>query len=176
MCELVCKSTPVGRGVLVFTWQPIRKGSDAGGSRGARAADMTLLQSGRERERQKGEQENHRQMKGWDRNRETNERLLSWLLHDHRSASVAGSTVNKCKHAVKMSQCPCGLGKCAFDYEMCLPSAHYKSSDTGLCLCRALLVPAQSQSPQSLFKVTSSSLCPPSMKPTDTYLVVKWLS
>lgn len=29
------------------------------------------------------------------------------------------------------SQCPSRWGNDAFDYEMCLPSAHYKSSDTG---------------------------------------------
>lgn len=56
-----------------------------------------------------------------------------------------------------MSHCPHRTGKCTFDYEMCLPSAQYKSSDTGVCLSRALLVPAQSQPPWLLFTVTSSS-------------------
>lgn len=74
------------------------------------------------------------------------------LLQDRRAA------VNKRKHAVKMSQCPGGLGECAFDYEMCLPSAHYKSSDTGFCLSGAWPVPALGQPPRLLFKVTSSSL------------------
>lgn len=54
-----------------------------------------------------------------------------------------------------MSQCPRRLGKCAFDYEMCLPSAHYKSSDTGFCLSSAVPVPALSQPPWLL---QSSSL------------------
>lgn len=76
-------------------------------------------------------------------------------LQDHHHTSAAGST-NKCKHAVKMSQCPHRLGKYAFDYEMCLPSTHYKSSDTGFCLSKALPVLALSQLPLLLF--TSSSL------------------
>lgn len=95
------------------------------------------------------------------------------LLQDHRPASAAGSTVNTYRHAVKMSQCPCGLGKCAFDYEMCLPFAHYKSSDTGFCLSRALPVPALSQPPRLLFKVTSSSLWPAAI-PDWSRLELSW--
>lgn len=77
-------------------------------------------------------------------------------LQDRRPASAAESTVNKCKHAVKVSQRLRWLGKCAFDYEMCLPSTHYKSSDTGFCLSRALPVPALSQPPWLLSTDTIS--------------------
>lgn len=53
-CVCVCVSMPLSRGMLVFTWQPIREGSDAGGSGGVRAADIMLLQSGRERSERRG--------------------------------------------------------------------------------------------------------------------------
>lgn len=150
-------------GVLVFTWQPTRRGSDAGGSGGVRAADITPLQSEKQRarERERKEvtgQENHKWIKGWDRNKETNSRSLSSLLLSTAGLSpcpAVRSTVYKCKHAVKMSQCPRRLGKCTFDYEMCLPSTAYKSSDTGFCLSRALPVPALSQ-PLGCYPLSSS--------------------
>lgn len=62
------------------------------------------------------------------------------------------------------------------DYEICLPSASYKSSDTGFCLSRALPVPALSQtSPvaiQSDLIITLAG-CPPGPEQTWTFLAAK---
>lgn len=161
--ELVCESTSVSR-VLVFTWQPTRKGSDAGGSGGARAADIIVLQRERvsEKKVRRGRDRKTTDRWEWDRNKETNELItLLVIAVDGRIVTpllLPDPQINK--HAVKMSQCPRRLGKCTFDYEMCLPSAQYKSSDTGFCLFRASPVPVQSQPPWLLFTVTSSSLWP----------------
>ena len=147
-CMCMCVFFRWSMGVLVFTWQPTRKGSDAGGSGGARAADITPLQREKENDRQK---QREREREEWTRNsglgrkttdgwksetatKKTNRRSLSSFfcrLQDGCPTPATTSTVNKCKHAVKVSQCLCRMGKCTFDYEMCLPSAAYKSSVTG---------------------------------------------
>lgn len=137
----------------------------------------------RKKDREERGQENHRQIqkKEWgERNRESNVWSPSRLL-----PSAAGllpylhsHIQNKCKHAVKMSQCLHRLVKLTFDYEMCLPCAHYKSSDTGFCLSRAFA--CSSSEPTVLVAVCSHHLslagCPIRSEWARTFLAVTRLS
>lgn len=115
--ELVCENTPVNTGVLVFTWQPIRKGSDAGGSgeRGGAwgggrrvgrwgAADITHCCRDRDRKRRAegtGKPQTHERVRREQKKKVMSDHCLHSRcgLQDGRPASAASPWTN----AVKMS-------------------------------------------------------------------------